>query len=206
VSSPWHANQVFQDVSSYAVMRGASPAAGQLFFTELSIANPSCNVTTKVEGRGQNKVTVASASVSAQVSIGYGATGIYNQHFWGEGHFLLTDVLSGESFVSSRVLTPQTDATFYLSREMDVGGTPDGREVLVEFVADYLHPMSGIDPWPGADPDERDDWVYDPAWNRIFTSAGFRGGAWDPVANVSKALDDGNFPVAHSNAVLLTCR
>lgn len=207
VHSTWHGAD-FTNVRSWAVHDGED-APGSLSFQNLSISGVACTVTTTTVGKGRNKTREARATVSAQVSIAYGADGIYNQNFWGEGHVRV--VAGGQALLSSRLSTPQTSSTFSVSEELSPGTDWSGQEIQVEFVADFLHAL-GADSstWTGTYFSELYDWVYDPGENApsIATTAGLGvdASAWDATSNVSSELDDGKFPVAHSNAVSVTCR
>jgi hypothetical protein len=200
VTSSWH-GAVFEDVSSYAVYQGEA-ARGDLFYDGLSIGDVSCSVGTSQIGRGKNKTTVTTTTISANVTVDYGADAEFNQHFWGEGHFrLVTDDTDG--LISGRIMTPQTGGTFSASTDFD--GDWSGQTVEVEFIADFLQATSGIEEWPGHY-SEIYDFVYNPGRNSVsvLTTAGIGGDVWS-VGNVSTTLDDGLFPVVYSGSVTVEC-
>jgi len=79
--------------------------------------------------------------------------------------------------------------------------------VWVEFVADFLNASMGdADLWPGSHFSEVYDWVYDPWQNTVYTTSGFEGEEWDADFEISSVFGVPNFPVAHSNAVEVTCK
>jgi hypothetical protein len=196
----------FSDVRSFVIHQGAL-APGQISVRELSISNVSCNLTTSRVGKGKDKTTVTSASVSGDVILGYEGSGVYNQYYWGEGHFWVrpADLPDSEGFLSERVHLPQAESSsFSVSRDFGTEFT-EGQSVIVEFVVDFLHPVSGVEDWPTPNSRELYDWVYDPGQNDVFTTSGLGGGDW-LTSGPSRALDDGKFPVAHSNAVPIVCQ
>lgn len=202
VTSSWD-GVAYQNVTSYAVHQG-NPARGDLFFEYLSIADVSCSIGTSQVGRGKNKTTVTTTTISANVTVDYGADLPFNQNFWGEGHLRLVTEDTPEGLISGRIRTPQTDGTFSASMEFE--GDWSGQEVIVEFIADFLHATSGDHDIWDYHYSELYDFVYNPGRNWMRTTAGIGGPEWDKLFNVSKYLDDGLFPVAYSGSLGIVCQ
>ena len=194
----------FDDVRSFAISHGEE-ATEKLFVSDLSISNVTCAATTTTVGSGRNKQRISVAQVDLAAVADFGASPAPSAggvDYWAEVHVLVLPEVgdqegSGPIFVSARKTFNGTTADALATApsttfEADLAD----RTVYVELAVDYLFGMNG-------------DYVYDPAENGVFTTVGFgygtNGNAWSPPAGVSTTLDDGKFPVAHSNAVQVVC-
>lgn len=204
LNSEWHDEVTdFGVVRSYAVWKytESSPAPrGYLFYDDLAVGEASCEVSSRRVGK-KVKTLVSTTTISAQITITYGATPPYNQHYWGEGHLVVDGIRS------ERIHLPQISGTYLLTRSFD-GDLSQGQGLVdVEFVADFLQATSGTDDWQGDHFSELYDFVYNPERNTPYTTAGFVGSEWNPdLDKVSKELGDELFPVAHSNTVAVDCQ
>ncbi|MCG6955357.1 MAG: hypothetical protein LJF04_05125 [Gemmatimonadetes bacterium] len=202
VTSVWYhdgngTEDTFDNVSSFAISHGAS-STENLHVDQLSIDNVSCAMTTTTVGSGKDKrrVAVAGFDLDGTLRFGADAPGAYD---WAETHVLVFPEVDGQKgsepiFVSSRKTFNDTKgvaftAPFSTSYQADLAG----QAVYVELAVDYLFGMNS-------------DYVYDPGQNLVVTTAGFGYGTNGNAWSVSTALDDGKFPVAHSNAVRVVCR
>lgn len=213
VTSAWHDDAPFASVRSYALHQGANPW-GYIYYDALSMSDLSCSIATEKVRIDKVKTTVTTTTISANVTVGYAASGPNAElieDFWGEGHFMVItdedpdDDVPPDTTVSRRIMTPANDGTF--SASIDVEGDWSGKTVLVNFFVDFLHTTGVGEDWPGHYA-EVGNYVYDPGLNSNPTFAGIGGELWDGVNNVSKALGDGLFPVTYANteAVPFTCQ
>jgi hypothetical protein len=190
--------ETYSDVRSYAIWKGAE-APGNIYVENLSVPAASC---TLEYGKGKDKNTVLGATVTLEVDFEYGAASADGEtslpgapYYWGQGRIriLHPGALQGELSPEYRE-TPPYDGSRSYSWTFDI--QDPGEPIQVEFVLDYLFASGSQEAY---------DWVYDPGKNGMETTAGYEGGAWDPVSNVSTELYDMKFPVAHSGLTTVVC-
>jgi hypothetical protein len=200
VASIWH-DGAFPEVRSFAISHGEE-ATKRLFVGALSIDNVTCTATTATTGSGRNKQRVAIAKVDLGAELGISADpGV---EYWVETHVLVFPEVDGHQgsepiFVSPRkTFNDATGSSLTTTSSASFQTDLAGQAVYVELAVDYLW---GFD----------SDYVYDPRQNAVpHTTAGFGygtdGNAWNASTNASTTLDDGKFPVAHSDAVRVVCQ
>jgi hypothetical protein len=193
VTSAWHDGESFADVRSYAVFQPET-AKNFLYFDALEL-DATCQVVT-IPGRNKKTPSVTTTTITAVATFGFGSTG----EEWPSDGYLRTEshlrVSQGGNvkFFSGPLTNPlllnQAQVNYTWTTDVALEG-----DFEVKLLTDFLAPAQ----------DYRDQFVYDPGENTVSTTAGFDGGDWNATDNLSTTINDGNFPVAHSNVVTVTC-
>jgi len=191
VTSAWPGGE-FDNVRSYAVFQPET-AQNFLYFDALEL-DATCQVVT-IPGRNKKTPSVTTTTITAVATFGFGSTG----ESWPPDGYLRTESHlrvsqdDGQLFFSgpltNTLLGDQAQVTYTWTTDGALGG-----DVQVELLADFLAPSL----------DYRDQFVYDPGRNTVTSTAGFDGDPWG-AGNLSTTINDGKFPVAHSNPVTVTC-
>lgn len=184
-------------VRSYATFAGA-PRTGTISITELSMPSVSCKArTVKVNGERLKQVLV-SGEVTVNFTKDPPITLEYGEYIWWEGRFLDEDT----GAISSR-LHLSGSGTYSIGRTMPPGWTGGSVSFVVDYVVSSASLTSTTDP---LNHETASYYVYDPSLNAtgVITTAGFSDLLWADHGP-SSAVNDGKFPVAHTEAYPLNC-
>lgn len=193
VTSAWHDEESFDGVRSYAVFQPET-AKSFLYFDALDVT-ATCQVVT-ILGRNKRTPSVTTSTITAVATFGFGSTPVpwpSDGYLRTESHLRVTQDGNVKFFsgpLTNPLLLNEAQVTYTWTRDGALEGNFE-----VELLSDFLAPAL----------DYRDQFVYDPGRNTVTTTAGFDGDPWNALTNLSTTINDGYFPVAHSNVVTVTC-